>query len=85
MSFRRQGKNLVELNVIDDRIFSPRLNLEIVRTENTFRLFNPPTNDFLLTLEESEEQKREYKTRAESAESEIEKLKAEIERLKSQK
>ncbi len=71
MAFRRQGENLVEVNVSDNRIFSPRLGLEIVRETDTFRLFNPQTNEFLRTLEESE--------------SEIERLKAEIEKLKTQK
>ncbi len=85
MVFRRQGANLVEINVTDDKIFSPRLGLEILRTENTFRFFDPQTNKFLLTLEESEEQKSEYKLRAEFAENEIERLDAELERLKSQK
>ena len=85
MAFRRQGANLVELSVTDDRIFSPRLGLEIVREGNTFRLFNPRTDEFLLTLEELEGQKSAYKFRAESAESENKRLKAELEKLKSQK
>ncbi len=85
MAFRREGENLVEINVINERIFSPRLDLEIVREFDTFRLFNINTNEFLLTLEESEAQKQEYKLRAEFAESELEILKAEIERLKTQK
>lgn len=71
MAFHRQGERLLAAPVNDDRIFSPRLGLEIVRTANNFRLFNPQTNEFLRTLEESE--------------SEVEKLKAEIEKLKSQK
>lgn len=78
MAFRRQNENLVEVEVIDGRIFSPRLNLEIVRTDNTFRLFNLQTNEFLLTLEESEEKRKQ-------AENENEILKAEIERLRMQK
>ncbi len=85
MAFRRQGEMLNELRVAENRILSPRLGLEIVHQTNTFRLFDPQTNEFLLTLEESEEQKRRYKLRAESAESEIERLKAEIEKLKTQK
>ena len=76
-AFRRQGANFIELDVIDDKIFSPRLGLEIVRTENTFRLFNPNANEFLLTLEESEDKRKQ-------AENENERLKAEIKRLKSQ-
>ncbi len=78
MAFRRQNGNLVEEEVIDSRIFSPRLELEIVWKENTFRLFDSQTNDFLLTLEESEEKRKQ-------AESENEILKAEIKKLKSQK
>ncbi len=71
MAFRRQGETLAESSVADGKIFSPRLGLEIVYEANTFRLFNPQTNEFLRTLEESE--------------SEIERLKAEIEKLKTQK
>ncbi len=70
LAFHRQGEKLVGKDIENDRIFSPRLGLEIVRTENNFRLFNPQTNEFLRTLEE--------------AESELERLKAEIERLKRQ-
>ncbi len=78
MAFHRQGERLLTAPANDERIFSPRLGLEIIRAENTFRLFNPQTNEFLLTLEESEEKRRK-------TESEIERLKAEIERLKTQK
>ena len=85
MVYRRQGENLVELDVNENRIFSPRLGLEIVHQGNTFRLFDPTAKEFLQNLEESEEQKRQYKLRAESAENEIERLKAEIEKLRSQK
>jgi len=71
LAFHRQEESLLTASVNGDRIFSPRLGLEIVRAENSFRLFNPNTNEFLRTLEE--------------AESELERLKAEIERLKAQK
>ena len=71
MAFRRENDKLSPVQIPDNRIFSPRLGLEIVRTENSFRLFDPNTNEFLLTLEESK--------------SEIERLKAELERLKAQK
>lgn len=89
LAFRRQGRNLVQLKIINERVFSPRLGLEIVREADTFRLFNPNTNEFLMTLEESERkrqldlQKSERKRREDKLE--IERLKAEIERLKSQK
>ncbi|MDQ3321585.1 MAG: Uma2 family endonuclease [Acidobacteriota bacterium] len=78
MAFHRHGERLLSAPVNEDRIFSPRLGLEIVRTENNFRLFNPKTEGFLLTLEESEQKRHKI-------ESELERLKAEIERLKTQK
>ena len=70
-AFRREGERLIEQELTDERIFSPRLGLEIVRQGNTFRLFNPETGGFLRTLEESE--------------NEIERLKAEIARLREEK
>lgn len=69
LAFNLQGERLLTVPVNNDRIFSPRLGLEIVRTENSFRLFDPNKNEFLRTLDE--------------AESEVERLKAEIEKLKS--
>ena len=71
LAFHRQNGRLLSAPIADNRIFSPRLGLEIVRTKNTFRLFNPNTTEFLRTLEE--------------AESELDRLKAEIERLKAGK
>ena len=82
LAFHRQGERLLAAEVSAGKIFSPRLGLEIVRTENNFRLFNPQTNEFLLTLEESEADKQRIK---QEAEAEIERLKAEIERLKASK
>lgn len=69
MAFHGQAERLLAVPVDDGRIFSSRLGLEIVRTENSFRLFDPEANEFLRTLEESED--------------EVERLKAEIERLKA--
>lgn len=71
MAFHYHGDRLLTTTVNNERIFSPRLGLEIVRTENNFRLFDPGKNEFLRTLEE--------------AESEVEKLRSEIERLKAEK
>jgi Uma2 family endonuclease len=71
MAYRRDGDLLAEMNVVDSRILSPRLGLEIVCESNSFRLFDPSKHEYLRTLEESE--------------NEIERLKAEIERLKNQK
>lgn len=71
LAFHRQNGRLLSANIENNRIFSPRLGLEIVRVENNFRLFNPKTDKFLLTLEE--------------AQAELERLQAEIEKLKSTK
>ncbi|HMS39600.1 MAG TPA: Uma2 family endonuclease [Pyrinomonadaceae bacterium] len=80
LAFHRQGKRLLSVSVDNGKIFSPRLGLEIVRAENNFRLFNPQTNKFLLTLEELDVENQRIK---QEAETEIERLKAEIERLKA--
>ncbi|MDQ3130713.1 MAG: Uma2 family endonuclease [Acidobacteriota bacterium] len=84
MAFRRENDALLPVEISGDKVFSPRLNLEIVRTENNFRLFNPQTGEFLLTLEESEAEKKNFESRAITAEMELELLKAEIEKLKKQ-
>ena len=75
--YRRQGDALVEVETIENRIFSPRLDLEIVWSQNDFRLFNRKTNEYLRNLDESEDARQ-------NAENEIERLKAEIERLRAQ-
>ncbi len=82
LAFHRQGERLLSAPITDDRIFSPRLGLEIVRTENSFRLFNPKSDEFLRTLAESETERQKIKLEAEA---EIEQLKAEIEKLKAGK
>lgn len=82
MAFHRQGERLLAVSVDDGKIFSPRLGLEIVRAENNFRLFNPQTNEFLLTMEELDAENQRIK---QEAKTEIERLKAEIERLKASK
>lgn len=71
MAFHGEGHRLLSVAVSDDRIFSPRLGLEIVNTGSTFRLFDPKKGEFLRTLEE--------------AENEVERLRAEVELLKAEK
>lgn len=84
MAFRRENDKLSPVQISDNKIFSPRLGLEIVWAENDFRLFNPQTKKFLSTLEESEAEKNIFESRAITAEAEIERLKAELDRLKAQ-
>ena len=71
-----QGE-LAEAAVNHGRVFSESLGLELVDTGETLRLFNPETNEFLMTIKEIE-------AKAEKAERENIRLKAEIEKLKSQ-
>jgi Uma2 family endonuclease len=53
MAYRRDETGRFRLVMTEnERILSPLLNLEIVRTENRFRLFDPENEEFLLTTEE---------------------------------
>jgi len=47
MAYRRVEGRLQYVPLNDDRIFSPLLNLEIVNTGKSFRLFDPATQEFL--------------------------------------
>ena len=47
MAFRRDTGKLLSVNVDNNRVFSPLLNLEIVDTGKSFRLFNAHTKEFL--------------------------------------
>ncbi|CAN5572780.1 hypothetical protein BH10ACI1_BH10ACI1_11390 [soil metagenome] len=47
MAFRRQNGRLLSADVENNRVLSPLLNLEIVDTGKSFRLFNPQTKEFL--------------------------------------
>lgn len=47
--YQRQNGVLLPAAVSENRIFSPRLGLEIVDTGTEFRLFNPATKEFLRT------------------------------------
>ena len=76
LAFHRQGERLLTATVDNERIFSPHLGLEIVRTENDFRLFDPKIGSFLLTLEESEDKRQKVETELKNLKAEIEKLRA---------
>lgn len=70
-AYHLKNRKFDKLEIKSGRVFSPALNLEIVDTGETLRLFNPETKSFLPTMEELE--------------SEVEKLKAELAKLKRQK
>lgn len=53
LAYRRDETGRLRLVMTEnERILSPLLNLEIVWTENRFRLFDPEKQEFLLTTEE---------------------------------
>jgi len=55
MAYRRQDDRLRYIPLDENRVFSPLLNLEIVDTGKSFRLFNPQTQEFLQALLTGEE------------------------------
>lgn len=55
MAFRRDNGRLMSVNIEDNRVFSPLLDLEIVDTGKSFRLFNPQTQEFLQAVLTGEE------------------------------
>lgn len=77
MAYLREGEKLKFASLPDNRILSPRLGLEIVRTNEEIRLFEPNKKQFLLTV-------AEMAARVEIAEAEIERLKAELAKLKGE-
>lgn len=55
MAFHRETGRLLSAKVENNRVFSPLLNLEIVDTGKSFRLFNPLTKEFLQAVLTGEE------------------------------
>lgn len=52
IAYRLDNDVLTEVEVLNKRILSESLGLELVDTGETLRLFNPETNEFLMTMEE---------------------------------
>lgn len=55
MAFRRENGRLLSVQMENNRVHSPLLNLEIVDTGKSFRLFNPQTQEFLQAVLTGEE------------------------------
>lgn len=73
-AFRRHGTTFVKEMAVSNRILSEELGLELVVTENTLRLFNPNSNEFLRTLAEEA-------VRATEAEARVARLAAKLREL----
>lgn len=55
MAFRRKNGRLQSVQMGNNRVCSPIMNLEIVDTGKSFRLFNPQTQEFLQAILTGEE------------------------------
>jgi Uma2 family endonuclease len=82
-----QGRRLIdgryaEIELIDGRMYSAVLGLELVIEGQTLRFFDPAKLEWLLTPLEQAQRAEEQAQRAEFAEAEIARLRAEIETLK---
>ena len=74
MAYRRDETGRLRLVMTEnERILSPLLSLEIVWTENRFKLFDPEKQEFLMTAEEAQKKVDEVQI-------ENEHLKAEFDR-----
>jgi Uma2 family endonuclease len=91
MAYRREAGRLNFLRLPEDRVLSPRLGLEIVLSENGFRLFDPQKQEFIPTLTDAQAnaEAAQLRTsaevaRAEAAEAKVAQLLAEIAKLKGE-
>jgi Uma2 family endonuclease len=73
--FRLQGGAYVPLEVVDGRLHSERLGLDLVQEHQWLRLFDPVRGEWLPTYQEEA-------ARAEAAEAEVARLRAELDRLR---
>lgn len=80
IAYQRRDNRLRPVRIGNNRVFSPLMNLEIVQTDKSFRLFDLQKQTFLMTLAEYEQRVE----RLSQTEAENRKLLAEIERLKAQ-
>jgi Uma2 family endonuclease len=74
--YRLQDEQYVRLELIDDRLHSQQLGMDLVQEGQNLRLYNPATGLFLPTVSEITE-------RAHAADAEIERLRAELAALKA--
>lgn len=78
MAYRRENGRLKLLRLEEDRVFSPRLGLEIMLTKDGFRFLDPNKQEFLPTLTDAQAEAQAAKIRAEA-----EAAKAKVETLRA--
>ena len=84
LAYRLRDGEYEQLKVVKGRVMSEELNLGLIDTRKTLRLFDPATNEFLLTPEEERKRREESEIRLQAIEAENERLKAELARLKNE-
>ncbi|MGH9940128.1 MAG: Uma2 family endonuclease [Blastocatellia bacterium] len=80
-AWRLSGGKYVEIAVINGRVSSDELGLELVDTGQTLRLLNPATGEFLLTPEEEAAARREEAAARQEEAAARQKAEARAERL----
>jgi len=81
--YRLENGRYMRLELIDDRLHSEQLGLDLVQEGENLRLYDPIANKFLLTSLEQARRAEEEARRAESAENEVARLRAELNALRS--
>jgi Uma2 family endonuclease len=85
-AFRLVAGKLKEVKIRGGRIFSEELGLELVDTGKSLRLWDPVTKEFLLTHEESEEERKmEREARLVEREVRLQETEARITEMKARK
>jgi Uma2 family endonuclease len=96
--YRLVGDRYMRLELLDNRLHSEQLGLDLVQWDETLRFYDPQKGEFLLTAQEQadraaqETQRAEIETqraemeakRAETAEAEIARLRAELDALRNE-
>jgi Uma2 family endonuclease len=85
IAYRLENDVLTEVGVLNKRILSESLDLELFDTGKTLRFINPETDEFLMTVEETEDVAKKTTQEVIQLKAENEKLKAELARLKAEK
>lgn len=81
--YRLQDGRYVRLELVNNRLHSERLGLDLVQDSERLRLYDPAKGEFLPTAQEQAERIEAEACRAEDAEAELARLRAEITALKA--
>jgi Uma2 family endonuclease len=82
LAFRLEDGLYEAVEVVDGRVHSDALGLDLVDTGETLRLFDPRTGRFLPTREEIEAAREQAEAAREQAEAELARLREELARLR---